>query len=111
MFNRPHHQRIAKVHESLDGNLLKQHNCLIAGGTTIALRYGEYRESVDMDFWSLRYLQYRYLRNSVREKGLQALMRSNDSGQLQTSDIRSDHYGIRVLVNSNRALSLESFHS
>jgi hypothetical protein len=55
MFNRPHHQRIAKVHESLDGYLLKQHNCLIAEGTAIALRYGEYRESVDMDFWSLRY--------------------------------------------------------
>jgi hypothetical protein len=55
MFNRPHHQRIAKVLESLDADLLKQHNCLFAGGTAIALRYGEYRESVDMDFWSLKY--------------------------------------------------------
>jgi hypothetical protein len=55
MFNRPHHQRIAKVLESLDGDLLKQHNCLFAGATAIALRYGEYCELVDMDFWSLRY--------------------------------------------------------
>ena len=44
MFTRPHHQRIAKVLESLDTDLLKQHNCLFAGGTAIALGYGEYRE-------------------------------------------------------------------
>jgi hypothetical protein len=31
MFNRPHHQRIAKVLESLDADLLKQHNCLFVG--------------------------------------------------------------------------------
>ncbi|MGK0399132.1 MAG: putative nucleotidyltransferase component of viral defense system [Gammaproteobacteria bacterium] len=37
--------------------LLKQHNYLFAGGTAIALRYGEYRESVDIDFLA----SYRYL--------------------------------------------------
>ena len=98
MFNRPHHQRIAKILESLDADLLKQHNCLFAGGTAIALRFGEYRESVDMDFLVSEISSYRYLRNSVREQGLQALMRSNDSGQLQTSDIRSDQCGIRTKV-------------
>jgi hypothetical protein len=30
--------------------LLKQYDYLFAGGTAIALRYGEYRESVDIDF-------------------------------------------------------------
>ena len=44
MFTHPHHQRIAKVLASLDADLLKQHNCLFAGGTAIALGYGEYRE-------------------------------------------------------------------
>ena len=98
IFNRPHHQRIAKVLESLDGDLLKQRNCLFAGGTAIALRYGEYRESVDIDFLVSDLASYRYLRNSVREEGLQALMKSTDAGQLQTSDIRSDQYGIRTKV-------------
>jgi hypothetical protein len=98
MFRRPHHQRIGKVLESLDADLLTQHNCLFAGGTAIALRYGEYRESVDIDFLVSDLASYRYLRNSVREQGLQALMRSTDSGQLQTSDIRSDQYGIRTKV-------------
>ncbi len=98
IFNRPHHQRIAKVLESLDGDLLKQRNCLFAGGTAIALRYGEYRESVDIDFLVSDLASYRYLRNLVREQGLQALMKSTDAGQLQTSDIRSDQYGIRTKV-------------
>ena len=98
MFSRPHHQRIAKVLEALDGDLLQQHHCLFAGGTAIALRYGEYRESVDIDFLVSDLASYRYLRNSVREQGLQALMKSTDAGQLQTSDVRSDQYGIRTKV-------------
>ena len=98
MFTRPHHQRIAKVLESLDADLLKQHHCLFAGGTAIALGYGEYRESVDMDFLVSDLSSYRYLRNLVREQGLQALMKGTDAGQFQTSDIRSDQYGIRTKV-------------
>ena len=98
MFTRLHHQRIAKVLESLDADLLKQHNCLFAGGTAIALGYGEYRESVDIDFLVSDLVSYRYLRNSVREQGLQVLMKSTDASQLQTSDIRSDQYGIRTKV-------------
>ena len=98
IFSRSHHQRIAKVLESLDADSLKQHNCLFAGGTAIALRYGEYRESVDMDFLVSDLASYRHLRNLVREQGFQALMRSIDAGQLQTSDIRSDQYGIRTKV-------------
>ena len=98
MFTRPHHQRIGKVLESLDADLLKRHNCLFAGGTAIALGYGEYRESVDIDFLVSDLASYRYLRNSVREQGLQVLMKSTDASQLQTSDIRSDQYGIRTKV-------------
>ena len=98
MFTRPHHQRIAKVLEALDTDLLKQHNCFFARGTAIALGYGEYRESVDIDFLVSDLVSYRYLRNSVREQGLQALMKSTDASQLQTSDIRIDQYGIRTKV-------------
>ena len=98
MFTRPHRQRIAKVLESLDTDLLKRHNCLFAGGTAIALGYGEYRESVDIDFLVSDLASYRYLRNSVLEQGLQALMRGAGADQLQTADIRSDQCGIRTKV-------------
>ncbi len=98
IFTRPHHQKIAKVLESLNTDLLKQNNCLFAGGTAIALRYGEYRESVDMDFLISDLSSYRYLRNLVREQGVQALMRITDAGQFQAADVRSDQYGIRTKV-------------
>ena len=62
MFERPHHQRIAQVLLTLDGSLLMKHNCLFGGGTAIALRYGEYRESVDMDFLVSNIDSYRQLR-------------------------------------------------
>lgn len=50
LFERLHHQRIAHVLGALNGPLLRANNCLFGGGTAIALRYGEYRESVDIDF-------------------------------------------------------------
>ena len=50
MFNRPHHQFIAKVLLCLDADLLRRHRCYFGGGTAIALLYDEYRESVYMDF-------------------------------------------------------------
>lgn len=50
LFNRPHHQAIAKALKLLDADLFIQNKCFFGGGTAIALRYGEYRESVDIDF-------------------------------------------------------------
>ena len=70
----------------------------LLGAQQSPLGYGEYRESVDIDFLVSDLASYRYLRNSVREQGLQALMKSTDASQLQTSDIRSDQYGIRTRV-------------
>ena len=48
MFTREHHQRIALALESMNDALLWEHNCYFGGGTAIALRHGEYRESVDI---------------------------------------------------------------
>lgn len=50
LFERPHHQSVAQVLSALDGPLLRENKCLFGGGTLIALRYGEYRESVAIDF-------------------------------------------------------------
>lgn len=50
MFERPHHQRIATWLGCLDANLLRECRCLFGGGTAVALRFGEYREALDVDF-------------------------------------------------------------
>lgn len=95
----PHHQRIAEVLKGLDAGPLKQHSCLFGGGAAIALRYGEYRESVDIDFLVSELSGYRDLRNRVRgSNGIEAIMKGCSDGAFQYSDVRSDQYGIHTKV-------------
>ena len=70
-----HHQFIAQVLHALDGPMLREFNCLFGGGTAIALRYGEYRESVDIDFLVSDVQSYRGLRQSLAgPSGIKAIM-------------------------------------
>lgn len=99
MFERPHHQRIAQVLAALDGALLRRHGCLFGGGTCIALRYGEYRESVDMDFLVSDAAGYRELRQRLTgTQGLNALVRPDAQPLVMTHDVRADQYGLRTRV-------------
>ena len=100
MFKRPHHQRIALALEGMDSALLREHRCLFGGGTAIALRYGEYRESVDIDFLVSDLASYRNLRQlATGPQGLLALWKQ-PTGALQISSrgIRADQYGIRCML-------------
>lgn len=99
MFERPHHQRIAAVLGRLDGGLLSTLGCYFGGGTAIALRHGEYRESVDIDFLVADADCYRSLRSRVRESGLAALTRPGSDPPANLGGIRIDQYGIRTWVN------------
>lgn len=96
-FQRPHHQRIGKLLESLEPAIFSDNHCLFAGGTAIALKYGEYRESVDVDFLVSDLEGYRELRSRIRTSGFQSLMK-HDFPVFQTSHIRTDQYGIRTKV-------------
>jgi hypothetical protein len=99
MFSRRHHQRIAHVLASLDGALLRQHGCLFGGGTCIALRYGEYRESVDMDFLVSDLAAYRELRRLLTgSKGINSIVRAGSQPLLTVRELRADQYGIRTAV-------------
>ncbi|GAA6142739.1 nucleotidyl transferase AbiEii/AbiGii toxin family protein [Hydrogenophaga sp. 5NK40-0174] len=99
MFQRPHHQRIAHVLQALDAELLKAHGCLFGGGTCIALRYGEYRESVDIDFLVSDTNGYRELRQRLTgQQGIQAIVRPGAMPLETTRDIRADQYGLRTVV-------------
>lgn len=55
----------AGVLDALDAELLAPSNCYFGGGTAIALRYGEYRESVDVDFLVSDSSGYSSIRESV----------------------------------------------
>ena len=98
MFERPHHQRIAAVLAALDGPLLCANGCLFGGGTAIALRYGEYRESVDIDFLVSRASGYRELRQRLTgPEGVGAIVR-NAAVWSSAREVRADPYGIRTAL-------------
>jgi len=98
-FKRLHHQFIAQVLHALDGSLLREANCLFGGGTAIALCYGEYRESVDIDFLVSDIQCYRDLRQKLTSPGgLKAITREAAAPLTQIREIRADQYGIRTLL-------------
>jgi len=97
MFTRLHHQAIAQVLHALDGDLLREHACLFGGGTVIAMRYGEYRESVDIDFLVSSKTGYRNLRQ-LTGNGLGALFRDSNLPFASLRDVRIDQYGIRSML-------------
>jgi hypothetical protein len=102
LFEREHHRRVASVLQALDARLLHAHQCLFGGGTALALRYGEYRESVDIDFLVSHREGYRALRQLLSGKaGLQAICRAGiDPAPLftQSREVRADQYGIRTML-------------
>jgi hypothetical protein len=100
LFERPHHRDVALVLQSLDAQALSQHGCYFGGGTAMALRYGEYRESVDIDFMVSNLAGYRGLRQLLGNvQGLQPVVRPGLTLEL-SREIRADQYGIRTQVRS-----------
>lgn len=103
MFERPHHRRIATFLEALDAQVLAANACLFGGGTAMALRYGEYRESVDIDFLVSRVEGYRQLRQRLTgPDGMRAITRPEHTLN-QVREVRADQYGVRTLLRVDGA--------
>ena len=81
---------------ALNGDLLREANCLFGGSTAMALRFGEYRESGDMDFLVSNLESYRLLRQRLTgDEGFSGLLRPDGERFRLAREIRADQYGIR----------------
>jgi hypothetical protein len=99
LFEREHHQRVARVLGALDARRLHAQQCLFGGGTAMTLRYGEYRESVDIDFLVSHLQGYRELRQSMSgADGIRAICRPGAEPITQTREVRADQYGMRTML-------------
>ena len=104
MVEREHHRNVALVLQSLDPLALSQRHCYFGGGTAMALRYGEYRESVDIDFLVSDLAGYRELRQILGgSQGLAPLVRPGMQLDL-ARELRADQYGLRTHVRCGNAL-------
>jgi len=73
------------------------------GGTAMALRYGEYRESMDIDFVVSDLAGYRDLRQMLGNvRDFLPIARAGIKVEL-AREIRADQYGIRTLVRSGES--------
>lgn len=84
---------------ALNGPLLCAHHCLFGGGTAIALKFGEYRESGDIDFLVSEIDFYRKLRHALTGvEGLRAITRQGAIPLELAGAVTADQYGIRTRV-------------
>lgn len=99
MFERAHHRRIAQILSVMDGQQLRQFHCWFAGGTAIVMRFGEFRESLDIDFMMSDREGYRALRQQVAgPHGVLAMMLPHQAIVEQLREVRVDQYGIRTML-------------
>ena len=87
----------------LDGALLAENQCWFGGGTAIALRYGEYRESVDIDLMVSEIDCYRIIRQQLTGRaGIAAIFKQGVEVPDLLRPLRADQYGIRALLQIDR---------
>ncbi|GAA3146677.1 hypothetical protein GCM10020255_024940 [Rhodococcus baikonurensis] len=96
MFSRDHHNLIETVLESLNSELFRDTSCYFGGGTAIALRFGEFRESIDVDFMVSSAAGYRTLRELIKSSGFKSIMVRQVP---LVRDPVTDQYGIRAILD------------
>lgn len=97
-FRFDYHNRILAVLHSLNADLFREGSAYFGGGTLLALDFGEYRWSKDVDFiCPVSASGYRSLRSAIFEGGYEALF--SDLSQVQVGRGTTDQYGIRMVVH------------
>jgi hypothetical protein len=92
-----HHNTIITILQSLNSDILRKGSAYFGGGTLLALDFGEYRWSKDIDFISpVGASGYKYLRTIVFDGGYEALF--SDLNSIQIGRATTDQYGIRMIV-------------
>jgi hypothetical protein len=99
LFDRDHHRCIALVLQALQPDLLVDQQCWFGGGTAMALRFGEYRESLDIDFLVSDPQGYRNLRTLLARAGSLAPILRPGMRLDETRALRADQYGLRTQVH------------
>ena len=79
MFSREHHKSVITVLNALATDYFQARQCYFGGGTLLALGFGEYRESVDIDFLISDTEAIRALRADLRKDDYSVLFASTNS--------------------------------
>ncbi|MBE9078896.1 nucleotidyl transferase AbiEii/AbiGii toxin family protein [Romeria aff. gracilis LEGE 07310] len=97
MFTLDQHQKILTILSQLKADLLADCQAYFGGGTWLALKYGEYRLSRDIDLLCSDQAGYLRLRRAVFDQRHRALFERTD-GLDFPREVQANHYGIRFPV-------------
>jgi hypothetical protein len=97
-FRRPHHQVISSILNRFNAQLLSEAHCFFGGGTQLAMTYGEYRESRDVDFLCSSREGFRLLRQEVTNESLGQIV---SQPVTFAREVRADRDGIRTFLEAD----------
>lgn len=98
MFQQQLRQQILKILGSLRTDFFRDCQIYFGGGTLLALKYGEYRLSKDIDFLCSSQQGYRQLRQAIFSDGYAALFQ-DQQGLDFPREIQANRYGVRFPVD------------
>lgn len=97
MFQQAQHQQILRILSHLNADLLEDCQVYFGGGTLLALKYGEYRLSKDIDFLCSSQEGYRQLREAIFKEQYRRLFKTQ-TGLEFPREIQANRYGVRFPV-------------
>lgn len=104
-FKHPIHNQVLRILHCLDRAFLDSCRAYFGGGTMLALNYGEYRLSKDIDFLCPYGAEFSQLRRAIYDHGYDALFLPTWEEHLQFSgDIKTDRDGIRFAIGVEMTL-------
>jgi hypothetical protein len=107
MFQREHHQRIARVLGALRIENLVQCGTLFGEGTALVLQLGEYRESVDVGFLCGSIEDYSRIRRGIYDQGNAFLFRESTKVSRELVQGRSEMRAAIDLEDGQRPVKFE----
>lgn len=104
-FRYPIHNQILQILEAVNQDFFQECFALFGGGTMLALEYGEYRLSRDIDFLCPYGEAFSHLRRGVFEQGYKALFDLDRCHEISfPRDIRTDRDGVRFAVQTGETV-------
>ena len=98
-FRYPIHNQILRILAAIDRDFFQDCSIVFGGGTMLALEYGEYRLSRDINFLCPYGQAFSQLRQGLFEQGYEALFNLDKSSPISfPRDLRTSRDGVRFAV-------------
>jgi hypothetical protein len=97
LFERKRHAAIAQLLDSIDADVLVDAQCYLWGGAALAMPFGEWRETTNIDLVVASGYGYRELRQGISERGIPSMFRTP---VVVSREPVTDHYGIQAVLES-----------